>query len=39
MLEPRTCQAPYNTALFCIDIVRYGADFVVSDMSELGGRR
>lgn len=39
MLEPRTCKAPYSTALFCIDIDRYSAEFVVSDMTELGGWR
>ena len=39
MLEPSTCQAPYYTALVCIDIGRDSAEFVVSDMTELGGRR
>ncbi len=39
MLEPRTCLLPNITALFCIDVECLGADIVVSDRIELGGRR
>ncbi len=39
MLEPRTCHLPNNTALFCIGIERLGAETIVSDWTELGGRR
>ena len=39
MPEPRTSHLPNITALFCIDIECLGADIVVSDRIELGGRR
>ena len=48
MPEPRTCHLPHSTALVCIDIDRLGqpealqhhrVDIVISDMTELGGRR
>jgi hypothetical protein len=48
MSELRTCYLPNITALCCIGVdrlglaevlQRHGADIVVSDMTELGGRR
>jgi hypothetical protein len=39
MPEPLTCHLANITALFCTGIDRLGADIVVSDMAELGGRR
>ena len=39
MSEPRTCHLPNITALFCIGIERLGAETIVSDRIELGGRR
>jgi len=47
MPEQRTCHLPNIMALFCIALDRLGliearhraADIVVSDMTELGGRR
>jgi hypothetical protein len=48
MPEPRTCHLPHIPALFCIGVdrlglaealQRHGADIVVSDITELGGRR
>ncbi len=39
MPEPLTCHLPNITALFCIGRDRLGAAIVVSNMTELGGRR
>ena len=48
MSEPRTYHLPNSTALFCIGVNRlgqagalqhHGTHIVVSDMTELGGRR
>lgn len=39
MPEPLTCHLPNITALFCIGIDRLVAAIVVSDATELGGRR
>lgn len=39
MPEPRTCHLPKSTALVCIGIDCLGVDIVVSDITELGGRR
>ena len=48
MAEPRTCPLPSMTALFCTGVdcsgqaeglQRHGADIVVSNITELGGRR
>ena len=39
MPEPLTCHLANITALFCTGIDRPGADIVVSDVAELGGRR
>ncbi len=48
MAEPRTCPLPSMTALFCTgvdcpgqaeELQRHGADIVVSNITELGGRR
>ncbi len=39
MPEPLTCHLPNITALLCIGIDRLSAAIVVSNMTELGGRR